>query len=165
MRKIVLLVAFATGFGLFAQAQVKVGAHLGFSAVKDFGVGVNGEYFLNEKISIAPDFAYFFTTSEPNVKRTSYEINLNGHYYFYEKDKFKSFGLLGLNHSRFSTSSKFESDFITNTLDLSFSKTTLNLGIGITYQVADKIELFSSLKYTMSVFSGGMISAGAKYQF
>lgn len=72
---------------------------------------------------------------------------------------------MGLNHSRFSTSSKFESDFITNTLDLSFSKTTLNLGIGITYQIADKIELFSSLKYTMSVFSGGMISAGAKYQF
>ncbi|CEN48674.1 hypothetical protein [Capnocytophaga canis] len=158
------LVLILIGIGNVAYAQFKVGAHLGYGSYKNIGVGADVEYLLNDKWAAASDFNYYFSTGNG----TAWDLNFNGHYYFYEAKQIKAFALTGLNHTRRNVETpkltnafgqEFQVEFPT------FSSTTINIGIGANYELNDVLEVFSSLKYTISLLGGMNFTVGIKHKF
>lgn len=171
MKKIILAFIFIA-LGTMANAQEKIGAHAIFGSYKGLGLGVNGEYMFNEKWAIAPDFTYFFPEGVNDESRTFWDVNINGHYYFNDKDAFKVYGLVGINYSHFAYETKPKTintiniwNIDTKTNKSSFGTTTINIGIGGNYDMNDVLELFSNLKYTAHILSGVTFSVGVKYKF
>lgn len=138
MRKIFLLVVIVFGFCVGAQAQAKVGLHLGYGAeIEQPLFGINGEFHINKKISIAPDLTFYLPKRYNNVKYGLWEANANVHYYFLNvlKNRMHIFGLGGLNYSDY-TNVGYSGDI------------GLNFGGGATYDIDEQIQLFTTLKYT-----------------
>lgn len=167
MKKIILTAAIILGLGFAAQAQTKAGVHFGYgSEIERPLIGANAEFGITEKISVAPDFTYYFTEEITYVKTSMWELNANAHYYFMDNDKFKVFGLGGLNY----THAKVTWDgpawgFGGGGASSSDSEIGFNLGGGATYDLTDKIQAFSTLKYTIGSTDQVVLFVGARYVF
>ena len=67
-----------------SMAQTNAGGMLGYgSDIERWGLGLNAEFFLNEKMSLAPKLLFYFPETNHNVKTSAWEINGDFHYYFY----------------------------------------------------------------------------------
>lgn len=101
MKKLLTIAFVLTSMASFAQTRV--GGYLGYgSEVESLALGVNAEFFVAEKISIAPSFTFFFPKKDEffgvTVKTSFWELNADGHYYFTDSDADVAFyGLAGLN--------------------------------------------------------------------
>ena len=106
--KLLLVILF---FGMIAAVELQgqftcIGAagHYG-TAIKEFGVGANTLYTINEKIDIAPGLVYFFPHKEDPedvrdvgfVQNTWWSVNVDGHYIPIENNQLQIYGLMGLN--------------------------------------------------------------------
>ena len=167
MKKIFLTSMFILGLAFTAEAQTKAGVHFGYGSEIDRPlIGANAEFGITDKISIAPDFTYYFTEKIAYVKTSMWELNANAHYYFMDNDKFKVFGLGGLNY----THAKVTWDgpgwgFGGGGTSSSDSEIGFNLGGGATYDLTDKIQAFSTLKYTIGSTDQIVLFVGARYVF
>ncbi len=159
MKKIILTTGLFLGLTLAVNAQTKAGIHFGYgSEIDKMAVGANAEFGITDKISVAPDFTYYFMENTAYVKTSLWELNANAHYYFLEQDKFKVFGLGGLNYTRATITFK-NSDSVSN------GDVGLNLGGGATYDLTDKIQAFSTLKFTVGSTDQLALFIGARYKF
>ena len=80
MKKLVAVVAFIVFMISAADSSAqKLGVFLGFGTeVEELGIGVSGEFNINDKVSIAPSFIYWL----PEDPISWWEINGNVNYYF-----------------------------------------------------------------------------------
>ena len=166
MKKHLLTALIFLGLILTAQAQTKVGIHFGYGTeIEELAVGANAEFGITDKISIAPDFTYYFTENTDIVKISFWEINANGHYYFLDESAFKVFGLAGLNYAHASV--KMENLGFPGMGGYSGSDGEIgfNFGGGATYDLSDTIQAFSTLKYTAGSTDQVAIFIGARYVF
>jgi len=165
MKKILLTTVLFLGLAVTVQAQTKLGIHLGYgSEIEKAAIGANAEFGITDKISIAPDFTYYFTEKVDYVKMSAWEFNANGHYYFLEQEKFKLFGLAGLNYTHVKVTANYPGIF-GGSHSASDGEIGVNLGGGTTYDLTDKIQAFSTLKYTAGSTDQLAIFIGARYIF
>ena len=79
MKKIILITGLFLGLVFSAQSQTKAGVHFGYGSEIDRpAIGANAEFGITDKISIAPDFTYFFTENLIYVKTTLCKNNSLG---------------------------------------------------------------------------------------
>lgn len=132
-----------------ASAQ-KVGVFLGYGTeVEELGIGVNGEFNINSKVSIAPSFIYWF----PEDPISWWEFNANGHYYFATSGSADFYGLAGINLF----SAKIEGGD-------SESEVGLNLGAGANFNIGKNWEPFTELKFVLGDADQLGLFFGAKFK-
>lgn len=165
MRKITLSIVIILGLTYSAKAQTKAGVHLGYGTeIERPLIGINAEFNITDKITVAPDFTYYLTKNYAYIKTSMWELNANGHYYFLDKDTFKVFGLAGLNYTSIKVTSDFNSIWLSE-VSATDSKIGFNIGGGATYTLSNKIEAFSTLKYTIGSTDQVVLFVGARYIF
>lgn len=169
MKKFFLLALATFGIVAFAQAQVKVGAHLGYGTkAENLLLGVNAEFFINEKLAIAPDFSYYLPKKEAGVSSNWMEFNGNAHYYFYESGSLKVYGLGGVNYTRWSVETP-SIEFMGNKIGggtVSDGKVGVNIGAGVGVGISDNLEAFGSLKYVIISDVATLVPhVGIRYKF
>jgi opacity protein-like surface antigen len=162
---VVLMLAFVGS----AAAQNRAGVHLVFgSEIDQPGIGFNGEFFVAEKVSIAPELDLFlpeksnYTSggTKVNVKASTWSIGGDVHYYFVSDDKIGFYGLAGLNLAVFKGSVKTTNP--TTESSTSDSEVGLNLGAGINFKVAGKVTPFAQLKYQTN-YEQLLLQAGIRF--
>lgn len=166
MKKYILIFLLISGLAYTVNAQIKAGIHFGYGTeIEKPAIGVNGEFGILEKLSLAPDFTYYFTDKLDYVTTNLWEINLNAHYNFLGQDKFKVFGLGGLNYAHSSVKADVDIPFFGTSSSSSDSEVGFNLGGGATYAFIESLEAFSTIKYTISSTDQAVIFIGARYIF
>ena len=162
----ILLIGMVATVKSYGQiTYVGAAGHYG-TAIKEFGVGANALYTINEKIDIAPGLVYFFPHKadylDGYIKNTWWAINVDGHYIPVETSFFHAYGLMGLNF----TSVEVKNDYTFLEKRFKDRKTTLELGLniggGIKFNLTEKIAPFAEAKYTLGeadqlVFSLGIL--------
>jgi len=144
------------------MAQSNVGGLLAYASdIKNLGIGINGEHFINGKLSIAPSFIYFFSKTQFSVKQNMWELNGDANYQFYTTGNVRVFFIGGLNITGIKV--KFSDPSLG-----SFSNTTtrvgLNIGSGVNFDISMKWQPFFMLKYVISDFDHFVIGGGVKYK-
>jgi len=154
-----------------AQVSINPGLALG-SEIETVGLTVGGEYFVNSKVSIAPDIIFFFTNKDSRTiggdlietKTKLWELNGNVHYYFVDKNNIQFYGLGGLNYSKVGFEYKqteLDSGMIETQFETGDGEVGLNLGVGANFSIRKNFKPFTELKYVAGstdqvVFSGGI---------
>ncbi len=162
MKKTITVIAIIAAMAISKQSlaqdqgQIRVGASLALgtkSAISDtgsekMGIGINigGDYFVIDKLSIAPSYTFFFKSSleedgyDISIKVSSF--NIDGKYYFLT-DGINVYGLFGISFA----SIKAETNFLGTPIEISDSETGINIGGGVDYALTDKLYLNGQLKY------------------
>ena len=162
----ILLVVMAAAVESYSQiTYIGAAGHYG-TAIKEFGVGVNAIYTINEKIDIAPGLVYYFPHQvdyyDGFIKNTWWSVNVDGHYIPVETSFFHAYGLMGLSF----TSVEVKNDYTFQGQQFKDRVSTLELGLniggGIQFKLAEKIAPFAEAKYTLGeadqlVFSLGIL--------
>ncbi|HEY8935343.1 MAG TPA: hypothetical protein VIM65_08985 [Cyclobacteriaceae bacterium] len=137
------------------HAQRRIGGMAGYATgFNAINIGANAEFFIVDKVSIAPDMLFYFPVTRGNVHKNWVEANLNGHYYFFTHNVYEFYGIGGMNYTI--TRYKYKPDNTTHTKDI----LNLNFGGGINFKVAKKFIPFSEIKYVIGseniVITGGL---------
>ena len=154
--KLLLMVLFATGLSVSAQAQFRLGPSISFGSDTDLGIGAKAKFDLDDQFKISPSFNFLASDSENTVlgkvSSTLFEINGDVHYAFSDNGSVLFYGLGGLNIV-------FASGKI---LGESFSDTDIgiNLGVGGEYVIADKFNAFTEAKFGIGGVDQLLITAG-----
>lgn len=156
------------------KGKISVGGGLAYGTeIKKMGINLRGYYGITDKIDAAPSFTYFFPDKEEflggETKWNVWELNLDGHYNFYEADGFKAYGIAGLNFA--GTHWSYEYEYVdpftgqTQKYDESDSDMNigLNLGAGGQYNFNEKMGVFADIKYAISNYDQLVISFGIIY--
>lgn len=163
---LLILLLGVSASGLQAQDQhvanqtgdVYGAASLGYGfELEEPSIGVNGYYSITEEIRAGGDLIFFLMdTDNLNV----WELNINGHYIFRDRDNLRLYGLAGINRIRFSWDVPDDSPFAPS----SFSETGLNIGGGVEYDLGGFL-LFGEPKFTISDADQFSINVGARLSF
>lgn len=137
MKKLGVALAFIVCMiASFDSSAQKVGVMLGYGTeVEQLGLGVNGEFNVNSKVSIAPSFVYWFVDNA-----SVWEFNANANYYFTKAGSADFYGLAGVN--MFSVKADIEGAD-------RHSEVGLNLGAGANFNVGKSWEPFTELKFVI----------------
>ena len=155
MKKIVAVIAFfiCTLAAADLSAQ-KIGVFLGYGTeVEELGIGVNGEFGINDKVSITPSFIYWF----PEDPISWWELNANVNYYFSTAGTANFYGLAGLN--------LFGYNYDIEGVD-GGTEVGLNIGAGANFDIGKNWEPFAELKFVLGdadqlgLFFGGKFKIG-----
>ena len=168
-----VLVSGLFSINSFGQTKLFSGVTYG-SEVEALGITVGAEYFVSDKISIAPDFIYYFTNkesqviggSEIEVKTKLWEINGNVHYYFVDNSSIGFYGLGGLNYSHVSVDFKqtdVDSGTVEAQFDMSDGEVGVNLGVGANFPISRKLTPYAELKYVAASTDQLVIGGGVKF--
>ena len=148
-------------FSAQAQETTRVGAMLAYGTeIENAGIGINAEFPVMEKLTIAPSFIYYFPKDTYGVKVNWFEVNANAHYYFLEEEKLNVYALGGLNYSSVKVS--IDDSYLGKRSD-SDGRFGVNLGGGINFKIAGNITPFAELKYV--IIDGAQLVAGAGVRF
>jgi outer membrane protein X len=116
----------------------KIGVMLGYGTeVEELGIGINGEFNINDKVSISPSFVYWF----PEDPISWWEFNANVNYYFTKAGSADFYGLAGIN--LFSAKIDYNGENDSN------SEVGLNLGAGVNFNIGKSWEPFTELKFVI----------------
>jgi outer membrane immunogenic protein len=160
MKKLLLLAVFSLVCYASSFAQVRVGGMLGYGTeVEQWGLGVNAEFFLNEKMAIAPNLLFYFPEKRNGLKFSYWELNGNFHYYLLSEDAVSIYGLAGLNLITIKV--KATDDFLDD-YDNSESELGLNLGLGVNFKVGGVLP-FGELKYVAGDADQAVLLLGVKF--
>jgi outer membrane protein X len=152
MQKLGMVLAFMVCImaAVDSSAQ-KIGVMLGYGTeVEDLGIGVNGEFNINDRVSISPSFIYWFVENA-----SVWEFNANVNYYFTKAGSADFYGLAGIN--MFSAKADFEGAERN-------SEVGLNLGAGANFNVGKSWEPFTELKFVIGDFDQLGIFFGVKFK-
>jgi len=192
MKKLFSLVALATIFCLSVHAQEKgklaLSGSLAYGTKASIddnvetagGAGINLglEYFVTDRISIAPSYTLFFGTtvesSDPVFNASSTldwnlsGINLDGRYYFLTEE-LNVYGLFGIGIVAASFESESTVQGQTEVFEDSDSETGINIGAGLLLPLTEMIGIGAQVKYnTVEINEDGgqlVISAGLNLRF
>lgn len=160
MKKILLIVCLAFLGSYAAEAQVRVGGTVGYGTqVEALGIGVTGDYMINENIAVAANFAYYFTENSEFAKTSFWEFNGNVNYYFTSTESLEVYGIGGLNYSRSAVT--FEGFGFDGSAAV--GEIGLNLGIGSNFNIGKNFLPFAEMKYVVSEFDQLVIQVGVKF--
>lgn len=151
MKKLGVAIAFIVCMmaAVDSSAQ-KIGVMLGYGTeVEDLGLGVNGEFNINDKVSISPSFIYWFVENA-----SVWEFNANVNYYFTKAGAADFYGLAGIN--MFSVKADFEGAD-------RHSEVGLNLGAGANFNIGKNWEPFTELKFVIGDFDQLGLFFGVKF--
>jgi outer membrane immunogenic protein len=113
----------------------KIGVMLGYGTeVEELGIGINGEFNINDKVSISPSFVYWF----PEDPISWWEFNANVNYYFTKAGSADFYGLAGINLFGYNIE---DGD--------GQSEVGLNLGAGANFDIGKSWEPFTELKFVI----------------
>ena len=157
----------------FAQVKVYPGLVYG-SEIEKPGFVLGSEFFISEKVSITPDFTYYFpnkesqviSSSKIEVKANLWELNGNIHYYFVNKSNISFYGLGGINYSHASVKYKqtdTDTGQIESQFDVSDGEIGINLGAGANFPIRSNFTPFTEVKYVAASTDQLVISAGLKF--
>lgn len=133
----------------------KIGVMLGYGTeVEQLGLGVNGEFNINSKVSISPSFVYWF----PNDPLKFWEFNANVNYYFTKAGSADFYGLAGINLFT------VKYDGSVNIEDDSSSEVGLNLGAGVNFNIGKSWEPFTEVKFVIGDADQLGLFFGAKFK-
>ncbi len=156
MRKLLLTLSFVTMIAMASQAQTRLGAGFGWgSEIEELGLGINGEFFVNEKISLNPGFIFFFVDDGPFDKQDFWTFNANMNYYFAQEGSVEFYGIGGLNLSTYSV--EWNDDDDSNT------ELGINLGIGTNFVVGGSVLPYAELKYVIGDYDQLVLFFGVKF--
>ncbi len=164
MKKIISTLCFAcfTTFAASAQQDMRLGGFLAFgSEIESAGIGINAEFPIFEKLTLAPSLIYYFPKDQAYVKTTLFEINGNANYYFMDHETFGFYGLAGINY----TNVKVKVDdfgFGFGGASSSEGKVGLNIGGGTNFNLGKNWMPFAELKYVVSDYDQLVLLAGVK---
>ncbi|MEM6523752.1 MAG: hypothetical protein AAGF85_08865 [Bacteroidota bacterium] len=154
MRKFVLLLVFTLCSVTFVNAQSRIGGGFAYGTeIEEFGLQINGEFFLKNDIAIAPDFNYFFVNDPVNF----WTINADVHYYFSESGAVSLYGVGGFNLATISVDSDLGGG------DSSSTEFGVNLGIGANFDINAAITPFTQLKFVISDFDQAVFAFGVRF--
>ena len=151
-------------FAVNAQTETKIGGFLAYGTeIENIGIGVNAEFPIMDKLTIAPSFIYYLPKEEGFIKVNWFEFNANANYYFMDEESISIYGIGGLNYSSVKVSFDGDNSFLGENYSSSDGRIGLNLGAGANFNIGSKIEPFAELKYV--IIDGGqlVIAAGVKY--
>lgn len=169
----ILLVLLSCNFS-FAQVRIYPGVVFG-SEIETLGITLGSEFFVSDKVSITPDFIFYFTNKESQVfagsdievKSKLWELNGNIHYYFVDKTNVSFYGLGGLNYSHVGVEFK-QTDTGTGQIESQFDaddgEIGVNLGVGANFPIRRNFTPFTELKYVAASTDQLVISAGVKFE-
>ncbi len=155
------------------QGQIRVGASLAIgtkAGINDtggekLGMGLNfgGDYFVIDKLSIAPSYTFFFKSTY-RVLDSGFEFdlsvssfNIDGKYYFLTEG-INVYGLLGVSFARV----KSTLSILGSPIEVSANETGINIGGGVDYMLSDKLYLNGQVKYNTPL-EQLVISVGVGY--
>ncbi len=139
-----------------AQDESRIGGLLAYGTeIQNLGIGVNAEFPIAGKLTIAPSFIFYLPKDEAGVKINWFEVNGNVNYYFVDQDGLGVYGLGGLNYSSVKVSAGGYS--------ISDGQVGLNLGAGANFDIGSSVLPFAELKYV--IMNGGqlVLAAGVKF--
>jgi outer membrane protein X len=137
MKKLGVVLAFMVCMmaAVDSSAQ-KIGVMLGYGTeVEELGLGVNGEFNINDKVSISPSFIYWFPKDPINW----WEFNANVNYYFTKAGSADFYGLAGINLFSYKVDGAEDGE----------SEVGLNLGAGVNFNIDKNWEPFTELKFVV----------------
>ena len=168
-----MLMVLSLNFSI-AQDRIYPGIVFG-SEIETVGITLGSEFFVSKKVSIAPDFIFYFPNKESRVsggnqietKTTLWELNGNVHYYFVDKSNIGFYGVGGLNYSHVGYEYKrtdVDSGIIESQFDGSDGEIGLNFGVGANFPIRHNFTPFTELKYVAASTDQLVISAGLKFE-
>ena len=162
MKKALLSLAFLAGVTSvsYAQIETKIGAHIAYgSEIENAGAGVNAEFGLTDKLSVAPSFTYFFPKSFGYLDQKMWEANANAHFYFMNAEAVGLYGLGGLNYANVTV----DTDFFGESVSDSEGEIGFNIGAGSNFNLGGSITPFAELKYVISEYDQLVVAAGVRF--
>lgn len=162
MKKFILLVLLLIA-GSTCYAQKYIGGGIAFgSEIETLGLGITGEYFVTEEISIAPSLIYFLPRDlGGDLKYRQTDININGNYHFDTDTGLDLYAQAGLNFAIVSL--PFINPFTGERVKNSDTEVGLNIGGGFNYQWQDNLMPFVEARYTISGFDQLVLMGGIKF--
>jgi outer membrane immunogenic protein len=151
MKKLGVVLAFMVCMmaAVDSSAQ-KIGVMLGYGTeVEELGIGVNGEFNINDKVSISPSFIYWF----PKDPISWWEFNANANYYFTTAGSADFYGLAGINLFGYNVEGGDGE-----------SEVGLNLGAGVNFNIGKNWEPFTELKFVIGDADQLGLFFGAKFK-
>lgn len=150
-----LTLLILTGIQFAANAQLRVGAGLGYGTdAEDLGLQFRAVYTISGPWRAAADFVTYFDGVEDV---SLWEFNLNGHYAFINDEKKTIYALAGLNFF------KYNYDATSGIADN--SDTGLNIGAGLEVPIASALEFYTEARFSLGGSDQFFISAGVQYFF
>ncbi len=153
MKRILLLAVCVFAIGtLSTNAQTRLGGGFAYGTdVEEFGLNLNGEFFLKSNLAISPELNFFFVEGDNGW----WTINADGHFYFAGSSAASVYGLAGLNLTTFS----FERP---NGEDDSDTELGLNLGIGSNFDINSVVTPFAQFKFVINDYDQAVLSFGIR---
>lgn len=163
MKKTIVLLTFITTINCMCYAQKYIGGGIAYGTqIESAGIGINGEYFVTDQISIAPSLIYFFPrTFIGDLKFKQTDLNINANYYFETGSEFNIYALGGLNFAVVSV--PFFNPFNGERSNNSSTEVGLNIGGGLNYKINDQLLPFVELKYNISDFDQLILMGGVRF--
>ncbi|MEQ8927531.1 MAG: hypothetical protein RLO81_17075 [Fulvivirga sp.] len=153
MKKTFLLALFLT-IAVSAMSQRRIGGNLVYGTeIEELGIGVVGEFFFKNDLSISPSFNYYFAEDPLNF----WELNVNLNYYFAESGSVSAYALGGLNLARISIDSGVLGP------ERSDTELGLNIGAGANFDVGGSVVPFTELRFVLSDFDQAVFAFGVKF--
>ena len=170
MKKFFMIMLFALPFIFDSEesnAQTTVGGGIAYGTdIESVGIHADGQFFINERMTIAPSILYYFPREiVEGFNFKWFEINGNINYYFITDEKVNVYGLTGLNVSIVSVPVFTFSSIFGNgdTNNSSTTKIGLNIGVGADFDIGSNIIPFGQLRYNISSFNQLAIEAGVRF--
>lgn len=139
-----------TNLATAQEGRIQVGPGLAFG--DDLGLSVDGYYGITAEIRAGAKFTYYFVEDVAGTTVNFSTLDLNGNYFFYEKDMIRAYGIAGLN---------FAFSSVGNT---SNSELGLNIGAGGEYAM-DFGNIFAELTFAGLGGNADNIVLGAGVRF
>ena len=166
MKRISLLAIVIIAFTINSYAQISAGGGLVYGTEqKTIGINLRGQYNVWENVDVVGGFTFFFPKKETQTvlfttvksKTSMWSFDIDGHYNFSFIDKLKVYPLAGLNIAGVSVE--------VNGTKASDTEVGLNIGVGATYEITDKLAGLFETKYTIGNYDQVVISLGVLYGF
>ena len=151
----------------YSNAQAKIGGGLVYgSEIETIGININGQYFINDNLAIAPGFNYFFPRNiVADLDYKWFEFNANAHYYFdVSSESVEPYALGGLNFAFLTVD--YYSGFFGSGDGVETETETyvgLNLGGGVNFNIDSSIQPFAELRLVLGEADQVVIGGGVRY--
>ncbi|OFX85897.1 MAG: hypothetical protein A2W99_17205 [Bacteroidetes bacterium GWF2_33_16] len=136
---------------------------------KSFGLDIRGEFDVNKKLKIVPDFQFFLpnTYNFPDggqSKTTLFTFDLNGHYILNPKKDFRFYFLGGAHcggwNIKDQRTSTIENEINNSAFKFDFG---VNAGAGFMMKINYRLSFFAEVKYIIAKTNQMMFSPGLVY--
>lgn len=125
-KRIGLLIAISLAAYTYSVAQSRVGAQIGYGTEFKGLAGINGEFFISQRLSLSPSAAFYVPQSFYNgaYEISYWELNADAHFYFMKDEGVYALGGLSFVQKKI-TSPDYD--------DYSDGVVTINLGLGANF--------------------------------